>query len=126
MTATAASRHILFLDDDVEYGLLFEAVLKRAGHQVTVFVAATAALAALAANPQAYNFLVTDFHMPGMDGLEFVRAVRHLGADLPCVVISSDQAALERASAEPAVSAVAPKPTNLHEFVALVTPGNST
>ena len=46
----------------------------------------------------AYDLLVTDLRMPGIDGLTVIREARRLRADLPVIIItgySSESAAIE-------------------------------
>jgi len=37
-----------------------------------------------------YNLLITDIHMPGMNGLELIDQARGLYPELPCLVISGN------------------------------------
>ena len=42
-----------------------------------------------ALNKEKFDLVVTDFKLPGMNGLEFLRAVRRANADLPVVVMTA-------------------------------------
>ena len=83
-----SGRHILFLDDNDSLVSLFERLLARRGGRVSAFSKAPAALAAVGADPAAFDLVVTDYNMPGMSGLDVARAVRVLRADLPVAVMS--------------------------------------
>ena len=65
---------ILVAEDDAPLQRLLKSALKAAGHEVVVAPDAAEALELLdSVNPQ---LLITDYVMPGMDGLELVGAVR--------------------------------------------------
>jgi diguanylate cyclase (GGDEF)-like protein len=77
---------VLLVDDDPSSLRLMDHFLTRAGYQVRSVRDASAALAAV--DDDCPHYLVTDWLMPGMNGLELCRQVRKL--DLPhyvCVLI---------------------------------------
>ena len=65
-----------------------QALLERAGCQVDARLDAQQALDHLRHAPGAVDLLVTDFNMPGMDGMALVHAVKRLCPDLPIVMAS--------------------------------------
>ncbi len=77
---------ILIAEDDLTSRLLLAAVLKKMGHEVTETADGIAAWEELQ-KPDAPRMAILDWMMPGMDGLEVVRRVRTLGADLPAYLI---------------------------------------
>ncbi|WP_395702963.1 CHASE domain-containing protein [Aquabacterium sp.] len=79
---------VLYLDDDPVVVTLAEALLQRAGYAVRTFGDAREAVAALRAEPTAFDLVITDYNMPELSGLDVVQAVRALNPALP-VVISS-------------------------------------
>lgn len=66
--------------------------LERWGHSVRIAASGTAALAALAAEP--FDALLTDLHMPDMDGFELMAEVRRAehpaGRRLPVIAVTAD------------------------------------
>ncbi len=72
----AAPLRVLYLDDDEQYAHLFKAMTERLGYQTITYCVASAALESLAAPGAPYDLFVTDFHMPGINGLEVVRRAR--------------------------------------------------
>ena len=81
-------RHVLVLDDDEAIVPMTERLLQRAGYRVTTFQHADAALAAVQQQPLAFDVVVTDYNMPGRNGLEVVRELARLNPWLPVIVSS--------------------------------------
>ncbi|MEP7301836.1 MAG: ATP-binding protein [Caldimonas sp.] len=87
-TADGAGRHVLFLDDDPAMLPLASALLTRAGYRVTTFHDPELALAALRAEPSVFDGIVTDFNMPGRNGLDVLRELASIAPGLPAVMAS--------------------------------------
>ena len=86
--APGHGEHVLYLDDDEAITAVVEHVLRRAGYRVSCFQDALEALAAVRADPQAFDFVVTDFNMPRCSGLDVAQEVALIRPGMP-VVISS-------------------------------------
>ncbi|MEJ2207829.1 MAG: response regulator [Anaerolineae bacterium] len=80
--------HILVADDDEQMRFLWRgALLKPAGvYEVVTAVDGCQALKELDRSP--FDLLVTDLRMPGMDGLELTRILRHSGNQVAIIWIS--------------------------------------
>jgi two-component system cell cycle sensor histidine kinase/response regulator CckA len=116
-----AERYVLLVEDEEAVRRLTERSLQRAGWVVLVADSAEAALDLLPhpgdpAGPPC--ILVSDFMLPGMDGVELVRAVRAVWPDLPAVLVSgyTDSALVGNLAAQ-GISFLA-KPFRLQELVA--------
>ena len=81
-------RPILLIDDNPLQLKVREAVLRRAGFQVSVATTAESALATLRALPDRFGLIITDHLMPGTDGSELVRQMRAANMWLPVIVLS--------------------------------------
>ena len=88
MVAAGDGCRVLYLDDDETMALVVEQLLRRAGYLATIFQDAQRALAAVRAEPQGFDIVVTDFNMPRLSGLDVARQLAEIRADLP-VIISS-------------------------------------
>jgi signal transduction histidine kinase len=62
--------HILFVDDEAVLADVGRKMLERLGYVVTAKTSAQEALAAVRAQPGAFDLVVTDLTMPGVDGLK--------------------------------------------------------
>jgi len=82
-----AMGRIMVVDDDVVTARFMIHVLgKRGGFEVRHAPDAQSALAM--ARSQSWDLVITDVEMPGMTGLELLRAVREISPDLPVAVIT--------------------------------------
>ncbi len=84
--AAGAGRHVIYVDDNASMVLLVSRMLEADGYRVSGFEGAREALAALEADPEAVDLLVTDHNMPGMSGLELAYEAGRLRPGLPVVV----------------------------------------
>jgi PAS domain S-box-containing protein len=83
-----SGHHVLYLDDDEVMRLTAQGLLERAGFRVSLFQRGQAALMAVAAEPQRFDLVVTDFNMPDLSGIEVAKAIARIRPDLP-VLLSS-------------------------------------
>ncbi len=86
---------ILIVDDSPAMRKIARRTLRQAGYESAEVVEADGggeALAALDRGP--VDLIVSDLHMPGMDGLELVSRVRRRqdGRDVPIVVVTTESA----------------------------------
>jgi CheY-like chemotaxis protein len=72
------------------------ALLRREGHRVVVAADGAAALACLEA--QAFDVVLMDCHMPGIDGFEATRELRARGVRVPVVALTASAMDDERAA----------------------------
>ena len=81
-------KHVMYVDDDKALGFLVERALTRRGFKVSSFTHPALALSALRAQPQAYDLMVTDYNMPDFNGIDLMREVQAVRADLPVALAS--------------------------------------
>jgi DNA-binding NtrC family response regulator len=89
---------ILCVDDDVGVLSLLRKTIERLGHDV--LEASSAALALQALGRQSIDLVISDFQMPGTNGLELLELVRQDGSDVPFIMLTG------HASIEHAVAAI--------------------
>jgi PAS domain S-box-containing protein len=79
---------ILYVDDEEAIVRANTRMLQRLGYEVVGKSNARAALEAVSADPKHFDMVITDFALPDVTGVELVRALRRIRADLPIVVTS--------------------------------------
>lgn len=117
--APGAAAHVLVVDDEPMVRTVTSKLLRTRGHTVAEADGGPAALAALAAPPddRAFDLVVTDLSMPGMNGRELATAVRTLHPALPILLLTGDTDAEAEADD---VDAVVKKPYTLDVLDAAV------
>lgn len=80
---------VLVVDDDVICLKILEQMLRRCSYNVTTCSQATAALNLLRERKGCFDVVLSDVHMPDMDGFKLLELVG-LEMDLPVIMISAD------------------------------------
>jgi len=119
------SLHILLAEDNPINVLLTRELLRRRGHMVKDVGSGEAALETIGA--ERFDLVITDIHMPGLDGIETARRIRALEARhdrprTPIVALTAD--ALEtgqRACEDAGMDAFLTKPIDPAELDAVLT-----
>jgi DNA-binding response OmpR family regulator len=86
---------LLIVDDDRRTALLLGRLLREDGYDTEVEPDGTAALARLAHEPIP-DALITDYHVPGANGLAISRQARACRAGIPVFVVTGDPHTAER------------------------------
>jgi diguanylate cyclase (GGDEF)-like protein len=119
-----ASLRILVVDDEPTSLHLVRTLLERAGHQVVTAKNGHEALALALADPP--QMVVTDWMMPGMDGLELCKRLRHTeaGRDLYILILTGQNEEQRVVEAfEAGADDHVPKPFNPKLLQARIRPG---
>ncbi len=81
---------IVVVEDDAAMLSLLKDFLELQGHYAEVFSAAGNALATLRGAANAgIDLIISDIHMPGMDGIEFVSDLKQTHPNTPVILISA-------------------------------------
>jgi PAS domain S-box-containing protein len=112
---------ILFLDDERPLVDMATRVLEREGFRVSGFTSPVDAVAALRADPMAFDLLVTDQNMPAVAGIDVAREAHGIRADLPVVLTSGNVTPeLQRLASAAGVLEILSKPYGTGSFAQLV------
>jgi DNA-binding NtrC family response regulator len=84
---TTLTGHVLVVDDNTRARQSMADVLKAAGHEVLACASAMEALKQL--ENSSFDVIITDLQMPGMNGLEFIRAIEERKVDSQVVMVTA-------------------------------------
>lgn len=110
---------ILLAEDDLDLNAALKALLTRSGYQVDAVTNGEDALDY--AQAEAYDSMILDWMMPGLDGVEALRRIREAGVHVPCLLLTARDAVEDRvegldAGADDYLS----KPFNAQELLARI------
>jgi CheY-like chemotaxis protein len=88
--AAKKTRRVLYVDDMRELRDVARLALTRAGHKVDCAPDGHDAYELVKANPGAYDIVITDHHMGGMNGIELVMRLRELKYPGMIAIVSSE------------------------------------
>jgi len=108
---------ILVVDDDNVCGFAVEKIVESLGYVAKRHTHPEEALADFKTDPGAYDLVVSDLAMPGMDGAELIKHLVALRPDLPVIVITGFiESARQRVLDESPARAVMRKPVSRDEL----------
>lgn len=107
---------VLLVDDDPIVLQLESLIFRQAEFKVLEAQGPSEALQLAAANTP-IDLLVTDFAMPGMNGLELTQQIRKLHPNIPVLVVSGSIEACCRPDDYPERFALLPKPFNCEDLL---------
>ncbi len=114
-------RRILLVDDEEDILDSLKSVFESAILKSTVRTATRAQDALKLLATETFALIVTDYRMPGMDGLEFAREVRKVDPAVPIIMMTAfPDATLADRAKEAGVGLVIVKPFELQFVVQLV------
>ncbi len=110
---------ILLVDDDVALLGMMSEMLERLGYEPEPFNDPRTAVAALQAQPEAYDLVLSDEAMPGLTGTALARAARDARRDLPVIIVTGRaEEVFTQAAREAGVREVLLKPLHMRDLAA--------
>ena len=84
------SQHILIVDDEPDILSIVRRVLEEYGFNVCCFTKPNIALEHYRISPNNHSLVISDFQMPSINGLEFLRKVREINSDTKVFLTTSN------------------------------------
>jgi PAS domain S-box-containing protein len=114
-------QHVLLVDDEITVRRVAHRMLERGGFRVTDVASGDEAIARFRSRPEAFDAVLTDFNMPGMNGIELARALQSIRAGTPIVLASGyvDAEALQSAE-HSGIHSIVHKPFSPSEIASAV------
>jgi CheY-like chemotaxis protein len=114
-------KRVLYVDDMRELREVARLALTRVGHKVELAPDGVDAFEMVTRNPTAYDMVITDHHMTGMNGLELVMKLREVNFPGIIAVVSSElNPDVEHEYRALGVEKILNKPVELAQLRALV------
>ena len=104
--------NLLFIEDEEDQIVTIPRVLEGLGYRVTACKEPERALRLVEEDTGAFDLVITDFDMPGINGLELARRLAVIRPDLPIVMVSGRKGFLDEAAQCRNISSVVMKPYN--------------
>jgi PAS domain S-box-containing protein len=81
---------VLIVDDEAALARIGERRLASLGYRVTAAMSGTEALSIFWQDPQAFDLVVTDYTMPGRNGVQLALELRAIRNDIPIILITGN------------------------------------
>jgi PAS domain S-box-containing protein len=115
------TERILFVDDDEMLAQIGEQLLSSVGYQVTSMTDSAAALKMFAENADSFDLVITDQTMPNLSGVELIRQLKEIRADIPTILCTGYSSKVNEAEAEAlGIEAFMMKPLVLPEMLTTI------
>ncbi len=116
-----SGERILYVDDEAGLSAVGKRRLERIGYAVATAASGEQALERFGSTPDEFDLVISDYLMPGMNGLQLATALRRIRPDLPIVLLTGyidelDPAVIEEAG----VTNLVRKPITFEELAAVV------
>lgn len=79
-------KRILLLDDEEVLGNMFAEFLSINDYDVIPVTSPDIAISMIETEPDGWDLIITDENMPQMRGINFIKGVRQINQDIPCIV----------------------------------------
>ncbi len=94
------AERILLVDDEPQVLSVGRRTLESLGYEVGAYDSPQAALTAFEVAPERWHVVITDFAMPGMNGVELARRIRLRRPDIPILLCTGFGGAVDEAAAK--------------------------
>jgi DNA-binding NtrC family response regulator len=120
MVKNMRDARILVVDDDQDVLEMADCFFRKAGMEVHCAESGEKALEIF--REKSFSVIITDFNMPGMNGVEFAEKVQELGTPT-AIIMATGQPSKELSdlAMQAGVKTVLPKPLHLEKLLTLVT-----
>ncbi len=120
-TPTKLHEHILFVDDEAQVCSMVKEYLSQYGYIVDVCSNGRDALFAFEQDLKAYDLLITDMTMPGINGGELAKKILSLRPDLPVILCTGYSSLIDHETAAAiGISAYMEKPLVMKDLICRV------
>lgn len=120
-TPSPGNERILFVDDEESIAHVGRELLRHLGYTVETQTGSRKALERFAADPLAFDLVITDMVMPDMTGDVLAREIMNLRPDIPVIMCTGHSEAIsEEAARAIGIKAFVPKPYRILDFSRII------
>ena len=113
---------VLLIDDDQHFLIALSGAFTRSPCVITVDTASSAEQALRVVEVTEYDTIVSDFSMPGLNGIEFLKECKAVRPDIPIILLTGyGTLELEEKAFREGAYAVIQKPVDVDVFLSVVT-----
>lgn len=120
MSENTGRIRILVVDDDISVLEVETEILNALGYRVTGQSNPMKALESFCNKPHAYDLVITDFHMPGMNGAELCGRIKTIRPDIPKIIVSGFQEIDNKTARGLGIHGTITKPLKIRDLAACV------
>ena len=110
---------VLFVEDDLDQLQTAERILAGIGFDVEAISDSSEAAAKVAVDTH-FDLMITDYDMPGLNGVELVKMVRRWAPELPVIIVSGREDALDASTGVENIKKVIIKPYDKAELASAI------
>lgn len=115
------NERILFVDDEESIAQVGRELLEHLGYVVEIQTCSKAALERFAADPRAFDLIITDMVMPDMTGDVLAKEILTLRPDMPVIMCTGHSESIsEEAARAIGIKAFVPKPYRILDFSRII------
>ena len=119
--ADSAGLRLLLVDDDLKLLEITSSLLERKGYLVTSAAGSDEAIAILENDHRAFDIVVTDFCMPGLNGIELAGIIKGISADIPIILNTGEITMLDEIKKAPTgIARIILKPYRINDLDAMI------
>ena len=115
------NRIVVIVDDDLELTLLFRAALKDISRvKIFTFTDPVLALEHFQVNEYAYVLVISDFKMPGLNGMEFLKKIKALNPFVRTILMTAfevEDKIFREYTKNKIIGAFLQKPIGMHDLI---------
>jgi len=115
------SRIVVIVDDDLEITLLFREALKDISRvKIFTFTDPVLALEHFQVNEYAYVLVISDFKMPGLNGMEFLKKIKALNPFVRTILMTAfevEDKIFREYTKNKIIDAFLQKPIGMHDLI---------
>lgn len=106
--------NIVVVDDDPLVLRVHAEMLRTMGHNISLFECPQQALKYFESKENVIDLLITDYRMPGLNGLELIARVQAEGFNVPAIILTAYINDVDAVQAEALGAKVVSKPLPIH------------